>query len=108
MNKNNADTKSIGSTGLRNETRVAERLFLVLTIILAIGTRCGAGQTSGGTITGTVYDSAGAVVNGAQVEIVNTATNATQNLTTEGAGLFNAPNLNPGNYMVTVTASGFA
>jgi hypothetical protein len=83
-------------------------MILLLAIIFAVETRYGVGQTSGGTITGTVFDPAGAFVNGAQVEVVSTATNATQNLTTEGAGLFTVPNVNPGNYMVTVTAPGFA
>jgi hypothetical protein len=105
--KNNAGARSIRRTGLR-EIRTAEKLFLLLTIIFVIGTCYGAGQTSGGTITGTVVDPAGAVVNGAQVEVVNTATNASENLTTEGAGLFNVPNVNPGTYLVTVTAPGFA
>ena len=65
-------------------------------------------QTSGGTITGTVVDPRGSVVNGATVQVIDEATNATQNLKTAGAGLFNVPNVNPGNYTVTVAAKGFS
>jgi hypothetical protein len=70
--------------------------------------RCTLAQTSGGSISGTVVDPNGAVVNGAQVTIVNDGTNESQMLTTAAAGLFTLPNLNPGAYTVTVTAAGFA
>jgi len=77
-------------------------LLWIMTCMVAIA------QTTGGTITGTVLDSSGAVLNGAKVVVVDTATNATQTLKTAGAGLFNVPNVNPGNYKVTVTAQGFS
>jgi hypothetical protein len=84
------------------------KLFLLLTVFFFAGTRYGAAQTSGGTITGTVFDPAGALVSGAQVEVMNIATNKSEALVTTGAGLFTLPNVDPGNYTVTVTAPGFA
>lgn len=65
-------------------------------------------QVSGGTITGTAADASGAAVPGANVVVRNDATNATQTLHANGTGLFNVPNIDPGNYTVTVSAPGFA
>jgi hypothetical protein len=92
----------------RGRTCSIGMFFLLFAVCAIIGLPSAQGQTSGGTITGTVLDPSGAPVNGAQVEVLNTGTNATQNLSTAGAGLFNVPNINPGNYTVTVTAAGFA
>ena len=65
-------------------------------------------QVSGGSITGTVTDATGAVVPGATVTIVNRSTGVSQTLKTNSTGLFNKPNLDPGNYEVTFTAQGFS
>lgn len=64
-------------------------------------------QTYQGRILGTVTDSSGAVVGGAQVTITNTATGISRKISTTTAGEFIAPNLEPGPYTVTVQASGF-
>lgn len=82
------------------------RLFLVLLMLLGVS-RAVFSQVSGGTINGTVYDPSGAVVPGAQVEIQNSATGITRTITSNGEGFYSAPNLNPGNYEVVVSASGF-
>src|ERR1035438_9677567 len=73
---------------------------LVVTISLS-------GQTYQGRILGLVADSSGAVVTGAKVTITNTATGISRSLTTTAAGDYNAPNLEPGPYVVTVEAPGF-
>ena len=73
---------------------------LVVTISLS-------GQTYQGRILGLVTDSSGAVVTGAKVTITNTATRISRSLTTTAAGDYNAPNLEPGPYVVTVEAPGF-
>lgn len=64
-------------------------------------------QQPAGTITGTVIDQSGAVVAGAAVTIVESATQVTRRLTTSRAGTFTAPNLPPGRYDVRVEAAGF-
>ena len=64
-------------------------------------------QVSGATLSGTVTDPTGAVVANAQISVRNTATNVTRDLTTDTAGFYTVPNLLPGPYAVTVTASGF-
>jgi outer membrane receptor protein involved in Fe transport len=65
-------------------------------------------QVAGGTISGTVLDPSGGAVPGAAVKILNPATGVARALTTNDSGFFNAPNLLPGNYQVTTSASGFA
>jgi hypothetical protein len=66
------------------------------------------GQTFRGGITGTVIDQSGAVVPGAQVVAVETATNISHKAVSSSAGEFAFANLPVGDYTVTVTAAGFA
>ncbi len=60
-----------------------------------------------GAIAGTVFDSTGAVVPGAAISIVNNGTNAVISLKSDPSGYYKAPQLQPGNYTVTVASSGF-
>src|SRR4029077_7796497 len=66
------------------------------------------GQVAGGTILGTVTDQTGAVIAAAQVSITNTKTNVKRMTTTNSDGFYAVPNLLPGDYIVTATATGFA
>ena len=65
-------------------------------------------QTSFTSLRGTVTDASGALIPNAQVSITNTANNAASNITSDSSGLFQFPQLAPGTYTVTVTATGFA
>src|SRR5215469_3207698 len=65
-------------------------------------------QESGGSIVGTVSDPTGAAVPNAGVTVKNVGTGVVRDVQTNGEGLFAAPNLIPGTYEITVTASGFA
>src|SRR5262245_45570519 len=64
-------------------------------------------QTNKGGISGTVFDKTGAVIPSATVVITNIGTNETLTLTTSESGVFSAPLLDPVEYRITVTASGF-
>jgi hypothetical protein len=64
-------------------------------------------QTYQGRILGSVTDSSGAVVSGAKVTITDTATGVSRTLTTTSARDYNAPNLEPGPYLVTAEAASF-
>jgi hypothetical protein len=64
-------------------------------------------QVVGGTISGTVFDTAAVVISGAELSILNVATGVSTRLTTNGEGIYNAPNLLPGTYTVTISAAGF-
>ena len=81
-------------------------LLLCLLITSAAGVLYGQGGASG-TILGTVTDATGGVIANAQVEVTNTATGLVIRTQTSSTGDYTVPYLNPANYKVTVTASGF-
>ncbi len=81
-------------------------LCLALLVTLFVGTSAYA-QVVGATLSGTVKDPSGAVIPGATVLIENTATGVQTKVTTNAAGVYAAPSLLPGPYMVTVTSTGF-
>ncbi len=65
-------------------------------------------QTAGeGSITGSVTDSSGAVISGANVTATAEATSISTSRTTSSAGLYTIAPLPVGTYTVTVTAKGF-
>lgn len=64
-------------------------------------------QVTGATLSGTVTDSSGGVIPGAQISVTNTATGIKQEFQADSAGYYTAPNLAPGVYEVKVTAQGF-
>ncbi len=61
-----------------------------------------------GRISGTVTDPSGAVVPAAAVTLLNPATGVAQHTVTSSAGLYIFSALNPGEYQVTATKTGFA
>jgi hypothetical protein len=64
-------------------------------------------QSERGNITGVVTDATGAVVPNVTVVITNTATNIPETVTTTSSGEYNAPNLSPGAYQISIAAAGF-
>lgn len=66
------------------------------------------GQITTGEITGTVIDSAGAVIVGATVTATNPATSTQRSATTSSAGVFSLTALPPGTYTVRVEMTGFS
>lgn len=76
-------------------------------LCIASSSALGAQSTTQGGIAGTVFDATNAAVPNASVLIHNNATNTDLKLTTNGSGYFKAPQVEPGQYTVTVTASGF-
>jgi Carboxypeptidase regulatory-like domain len=65
-------------------------------------------QTSTTSVRGTITDPSGALVPGAQISLTNTADNSVTNGASDKSGLFAFPQLQPGTYLITVTAPGFA
>ena len=64
-------------------------------------------QVTGATLSGRVTDVSGAVIPSAKISIKNTATGVTRSVDANSSGFYNAPNLLPGTYAVTASASGF-
>jgi hypothetical protein len=85
--------------------RVAAFAFCFLSLFLNYQA---AAQITGGTILGTVRDTSGATIAGANVVIQNTATGITTTVMTNEYGLYRGSNLIPGTYQVVVSANGFA
>jgi len=82
-------------------------VFLVMAFSLAI---CSPAFAQGGifsTLSGTVVDSEGLPIPGANVKITNNATGQEIDLVSGGEGGFTAPNINSGNYSVSVELAGF-
>jgi hypothetical protein len=84
----------------------ARLCFSVCFLILFAGISAFA-QAGRGSISGLVTDPGGALVQGAQVTLLNPATGLTQHTVTSSAGLYTFISLNPGVYQVTASQTGF-
>ena len=88
-----------------------QMFFLALALLLGLLLPHGslhAQNSVTGALTGVVQDPTGALVPGANVKIVDTATNATINVKTNDAGRYTASLLKPSRYQVTATANGLS
>src|ERR1035441_2164097 len=70
---------------------------------------CGRGiaQVETASLSGRVTDQTGAIVIGARVEIRNTETGIVSLVETNNDGIYSAPSLKPGSYVMTVDKLGF-
>ncbi len=64
-------------------------------------------QTSRGTVSGTITDSTGAVISGANVVLTNTATTVSRSTVANSEGFYRFDAVDLGMYTIKVTASGF-
>ena len=80
-------------------------MLVLLAAIISLVAQPLAAQNS--EITGTVTDPTGAVIAGASVTILNTATNQVRTATTNETGNYSVPFLVPGIYNVTAETAGF-
>jgi len=94
-------------SGLPSSKKAVLSLFLVAVVSFVLVGQMHA-QVAGATLKGTVTDPTGAAVPKAQVTVIDVATGITHNVTTDSAGVYAAPNLQPGVYQVRVVAPGFS
>jgi len=83
-------------------------LGLVLAAQLIVLVPGASAQSDRGTIQGIVTDQSGGVVPDAKVEIRHLATGTVTTIATNREGLYTAPNLPVGDYLVLITKDGFA
>src|SRR5438105_7301664 len=83
-----------------------QKLRIIFGSILFVVTAAFASAQTG-SIQGTVTDSAGAVVQGAEITARNVASNAWRTVTSNGAGTYSIPDLSVGTYEVTVKMASF-
>jgi hypothetical protein len=81
------------------------QVLSLIAVLLPFGAKAQLAGT--GTIEGTVTDSTGAVVVGAQVSAVSLATGARTDRLTTKSGLYSLAPLDAGDYTVTISARGF-
>ena len=95
----------------RSEYRVSmywswRSIFLLLVGLSLLLPGIARGQATA-TINGTVRDASGAVIPEASVILHNRGTNLERNATTNGVGFYVFPDIQPGEYDITVTKDGF-
>jgi hypothetical protein len=76
-------------------------------IILMTGSSCLA-QVAGGTVSGSVRDSSGRAIAGAQVAVKNSETAILRSIDADNDGIYMAPNLVAGTYQISASKEGFA
>jgi len=87
--------------------RLGVTVAIIMPLALVMSSPQARAQTSNAQLSGLVTDTSGAVVAGAEIQAVNSATNVPYTAVTNGAGIYVLQELLPGPYKVTVTASGF-
>jgi Carboxypeptidase regulatory-like domain len=97
--------KNSGSSSGRNSMASRMKAVLMMAIFCLIATVAFAEVT--GRISGTVHDTAGAVLPGATVTLVNTQTGIAKTIKTDSAGFYSFPSLPIGRYNISVETAGF-
>src|SRR3989449_1141530 len=107
-------TVTISRRFLSKENLHMKRTTLFLTLAVLVSVFFGlnlasvrAQTASSGSVTGLVADPQGAIVAGADVTLTDTATKSAITTTTNDAGRYNFPVVNPGVYDLVVTRQGF-
>jgi hypothetical protein len=84
-------------------------LLSAAAVLVALGGAAPAhAQSTGGTMSGTLRDSTGAVLPGVSVVVTNTDTSLVRTVVTDGGGRYIVSDLVPGPYSVTATLEGFS
>lgn len=91
---------------------MTQRRWLLLSFFLialcSASTKLSGQASTAGQLTGTVSDPSGAVLPGASVTISQASTAFSRTVTTGAGGTYNIPDLEPGEYVLRVTAKGFS
>ncbi len=88
-------------------TSLRNRIFVLSLMAIALHAT-GASAQSTATLSGVVTDPSGAAVPHAQVVVHSLATGLDRTVSTDGAGAYAVQSLQPGDYKLQITASGFS
>jgi hypothetical protein len=88
-------------------TNFFSKSFFACVAMFCFASAAFAQSTTTGGINGKVIDPQGAVVNGASITVTNIGKNISTTVTSANDGAFRVTNLEPGNYRVETTATGF-
>lgn len=86
----------------------AQKVLALLVLLLFITSGGLFAQAGRGSISGTITDSSGAIIAGAEVVLLSKATGVTLHTTSSSGGVYTFVSLNPGVYQVTASQTGFA
>ncbi len=87
--------------------RLGSMIGVIASMALVVPCPVMRAQTSNAQLSGLVTDATGAVIAGAKITAVNTATNVPYATVSNGAGIYVLPELLPGPYTLSVSAPGF-
>ena len=92
--------------------KIQVRLQMLLAVLLIASAQVAwvtpaEAQVAGATLSGLVTDEQGGPVANATISIKNAGTGVAREVSSNADGIYSAPNLLPGEYEVTVTATGF-
>src|SRR6266571_4242863 len=102
-----AHSQLLRTCARKQGVRMIRRISACLIPGLLVATNAAAQLASQTALVGTVTDSGGLVVPGAQVVAVNVGTKDTYEATTNSEGYYHIQFVRPGRYEITVTTSGF-
>ncbi len=85
-----------------------KRIAVLATLLGLIAGHALRAQVTGATLVGKVTDPTGSMIANAQVQLVRDSTETRHEVSTNGEGSYTVPNLEPGTYTITVSATGFS
>ena len=87
--------------------RIAQRIWKVWILLMALNTAAIFAQFDSATVTGVVTDSSGKVIPGVIVKAISEATSVETSSATNAEGRYIFPSLRPGSYRVVAAVTGF-